>query len=123
MIEYREYINRSMLVNEHTKLFVFGDNLVRRGYGGQAKEMRGEPNAVGIPTKRFPNKNKEAYLNDSDFMDWALESGFNICRLFEHNGIIVWPANGIGTGLAELKIRSMRIWNTIERIRLALEKC
>ncbi len=33
-------------------LFVFGDNMMRRGFGGQAAEARGEPNAIGIATKR-----------------------------------------------------------------------
>jgi hypothetical protein len=31
-------------------LFAFGDNLARTGRGGQAAALRGEPNAVGIPT-------------------------------------------------------------------------
>lgn len=43
MIEYRDHITRAMLRAEPEKLFVFGDNFVRTGFGGQAKEMRGEP--------------------------------------------------------------------------------
>lgn len=53
---YVKYITRQMMRAEPTTLFVFGDNLAQVGYGGQAKEMRGEPNAVGIPTKRKPSR-------------------------------------------------------------------
>jgi hypothetical protein len=35
-------------------LYLFGDNTKRVGIGGQAREMRGEPNAVGIATKNAP---------------------------------------------------------------------
>ncbi|KKL05458.1 hypothetical protein LCGC14_2605850, partial [marine sediment metagenome] len=55
MIEYRDHITRQMLRDEPDTLFVFGDNMQRRGLGGQAFAMRGEPNAVGIPTKIFPS--------------------------------------------------------------------
>ena len=121
MIEYRDHITRAMLQAETDVLFVFGDNLVRKGLGGQAKEMRGEDNAIGIPTKRFPNMTEEAFLEEWDFADWAKESAFNICLLLSHEGKIVWPSAGIGTGLAQLQQRAPSIWRAIERLRLALE--
>ena len=34
-------------------IYVFGDNLLRKGLGGQAKEMRGEPNTLGIVSKKY----------------------------------------------------------------------
>jgi redox-sensitive bicupin YhaK (pirin superfamily) len=47
-------------------LFVFGDNLRRTGFGGQAAEMRGEPNAVGIAPgyeqKHFADADKRGRL-------------------------------------------------------------
>ena len=42
--------------NRHC-LYLFGDNLDRQGMGGQAKEMRGEPNSFGIATKRSISHN------------------------------------------------------------------
>lgn len=44
----QDQIMRRDLLDNQDKLYVFGDNMVRRGFGGQAREMRGEPNAVGI---------------------------------------------------------------------------
>lgn len=72
MIEYRKFITRQMLRDEPEKLFVFGDNFGRVGFGGQAKEMRGEPNAVGVLTKRFPSMVHAAFLTDDDYDNWQI---------------------------------------------------
>ena len=122
MIEYRPHITHAMMQAEPEVLFVFGDNLVREGRGGQAKEMRGERNAIGIPTKRYPSMIAWSFLSDENFVEWARESGPEICQLLAHEGKIVWPAAGIGTGLAELQQRAPLIWRTIEALRMALEK-
>lgn len=124
MIEYRKHITRAMLRAEPEKLFVFGDNMHRKGYGGQAKEMRGEPNAVGIPTKVYPGWHEGAFFVDSDSLTFWKESINDFDRLFEHaeNGVIVWPSAGIGTGLAQLERRAPKIWYWIEDKRMALEK-
>lgn len=122
MIEYRKYITRQMLRDEPEKLFVFGDNMVHRGLGGQAKEMRGEPNAVGIPTKRFPSMTIGSFLRDSDWYEWKIEATPAIERLAGHVGTIVWPEDGIGTGLAQLEHNSPLIWSFIQRIRFNLER-
>ncbi len=124
MIEYRDHITRAMLRAAPEKLFVFGDNIHRKGYGGQAKEMRGEPNAVGIPTKMYPAMDKGAFFTDKDFLIWYKHSVDDLERLLSHaeTGVIVWPANGIGTGRAQLEVRAPKIWEWIEDKRLVLEK-
>ncbi len=121
MIEYREHITREMLRAEPEKLFVFGDNMQRKGYGGQAKEMRDEPNAVGIPTKIAPSMGGGAFFTDSDLTSFVEHSAKDFRRLTEHKGIIVWPTDGIGTGRAQLKKRAPKIWWWIEGQRLILE--
>lgn len=109
-----------MLQAEPEKLFVFGDNFQRRGFGGQAKEMRGEPNAVGIPTKRFPSMAEESFLTDNLLTLWGVNSGAAIIKLLGFEGVIVWPAAGIGTGLAELEKRAPRIWRAIQKLQVGL---
>lgn len=105
-------------------LFAFGDNLVRAGRGpgaGQAV-IRDEPNAVGIPTKRRPARDEGAYLTDADMEAFKEAAAEPFRRLSEHlraGGTVVWPADGIGTGRAELAARAPRIWASLER---ALEK-
>ena len=98
-------------------LFVFGDNLVGAGFGGQAAELRGEPNAVGIPTKRAPRRDERAYFRDADLTLAAPVISAAFARLAEHladGGDIVWPAAGVGTGLAELPRRAPAIAAFIE---------
>lgn len=117
-IETRPWITREMVRAEPDTLFVFGDNLARAGMGGQAKEMRGEPNTVGIPTKRYPAMNYGAFFTNSDFdqVRAAMEEGWK--RLAIHilkGGLVVFPADGIGTGLAELHDRAPRIARFIHR--------
>lgn len=66
-LRYRRFITRQNLRAAPDTLFVFGDNLERRGLGGQAAEMRDEPSAVGVPTKHQPSRRAEAYFSDADF--------------------------------------------------------
>ncbi len=94
-------------------VFVFGDNLQRRGLGGQAKEMRGEPNAIGIPTKWYPGRNKQAFFSDSDFKNVksSIDSAFTTIRDSLLSGYdAVFPEDGIDTGLAELQIHAPKIF-------------
>ena len=44
-------------------IVLFGDNLLRRGKGGQAV-IRDAPNAFGIPTKRSPGRREQDYFSD-----------------------------------------------------------
>ena len=110
-----------MLQAEPEKLFVFWDNMIRRGYGGQAKEMRGEPNAIGIPTKKLPSMKEGSFLTDADHADWVGEVFGTILDLNDFEGVIVWPEDGIGTGRANLQNTSPLIWGAIERLKIVLE--
>jgi len=119
-LERRKFITRDMLRAEPNVLFVFGDNLARWGRGGQAAEMRGEPNAVGLPTKRSPH----LYLTDTDLREVMLDSLAERDRLIQHicdGGTVVWPADGIGTGLARLCECAPAIADFYNRLLMALE--
>ncbi len=120
---YQSHIVRRDLRGHPDRLYVFGDNLARTGLGGQAREMRSEPNAVGIPTKKSPSMVASAFLSDGDWDNWIGIVRRDVGRLLAHKGTIVWPANGIGTGLAELTRRSPKIYGAIlmlERVLLEL---
>lgn len=126
-VRTEKLITRAMLRAEPETLFVFGDNMARGGRGGQAKEMRGEPNAVGIPTKWSPGMGQGDFFSDAngdlDRCRNEIDAAFG--RLFmhaAHGGEIVWPDAGIGTGLAELPKRAPTILAYIERGRKELRK-
>lgn len=125
---HEKFITRSMMRNEPDTLFCFGDNLEQKGFGGQAKEMRGEPNAIGIPTKRKPSNAKDAFFTDDDYPEvWPIIfEKYELLRVHMQNGgDVVWPADNIGTGLAKLETRSPLIWaflQTAYRMLLAQGK-
>lgn len=121
---YEKRITRQMLRDNPNTLFVFGDNMKRRGMGGQAAEMRGEPNAVGIPTKMEPSMSEDAFFTDEDFVAFAAAAKPDVLRLISHandGGDIVWPEDGIGTGRAQLKERAPYIFAAIDTWRIMLE--
>lgn len=118
-LKYQDYITRADLRANPDHIYVFGDNLARIGYGGQAREMRGEFNAIGIPTKRSPSE----YLSDADYeevvWDWHETFGILTGYLFQST-TVVWPRAGIGTGLADLKNRAPRLWHRLEIFKAGL---
>ncbi len=123
-LEYMTFYTRPEIRANPSKLFVFGDNFARKGFGGQAKEARGEPNAVGIPTKRKPTYAKDAYLTDSDLEEWKAIAAPEMQRLINWlNGgfTVVWPQEGIGTGLANLENEAPSIFAAIREFERSLK--
>lgn len=119
-------ITRDMLRAEPEARFVFGDNVARKGMGGQAKEMRGEPNAIGIVTKWRPSMSEGSFFNDDDpDILYAVRSCFARIQdqLRVHGRTVYFPADGIGTGLAELPKRAPKLYAKIKECidRLAAE--
>src|ERR1700723_234926 len=118
MMQYVKHISRGMFQGNRETLFVLGDNMAEKGFGGQAKEMRGEPNAVGIPTKMLPDMNPTSFFRNEDFDRAKIVINDKVLKLFLHasdGGDIVWPEDGIGTGLADLKNKAPAIWRLIEK--------
>lgn len=96
-------------------VFVFGDNMKQFGKRGQAKALRGEPNAVGIPTKNSPGWGPRDYFSDDDYElnCWAIDAAFK--KIYARNPqAVVLPMDGIGTGLADLKKKAPRTYGHLE---------
>ena len=105
--QYRYF--RSDLRENPNVIYVFGDNEVQKGLGGQAAEARGEPNAFGIPTKKQPRTTPESYWSEEDHerqIGIVNEHFGRLEMLLEQGRIVVWPTDGIGTGLSELPERA-----------------
>jgi nucleoid DNA-binding protein len=120
------YITRAMLRAQPEVLFAFGDNMQRAGLGGQARAMRGEPNAVGVPTKWAPHRGPTAYFTDADWsrdeVRAAIDAAFDqLAAALRRGGRIAFPADGLGTGRAELANRAPRIARHITDRIAALE--
>jgi hypothetical protein len=110
-VKYLDWITRDMLRAEPEAYFVFGDNGQRVGFGGQAMEMRDEPNALGVATLYAPG----LYFRADDpkalctvAADLARVGG----ALTSHHTVYV-PADGLGTGLARLAGNAPALANLI----------
>ena len=85
-------------------LFVFGDNDVCKGIGGQAI-IRNCPNSIGIPTKHYPNNQKSSFYTDATYDANCLKIYNAIVKIIRESSKydeIVFPESGFGTGLAKL---------------------
>ncbi len=112
-------ITRDYVKHQRESVFVFGDNMLGVGFGGQAGAMRGEPNTIGIPTKWRPERHNGAYFKDADFdnphVRKALNDAFaDIERALLSGRDVVVPQAGIGTGLAQLQDHAPRIQEYID---------
>lgn len=59
---YQESIVDEEFLNSNPNaIFVFGDNLIRRGTGGAAK-LRHHPQTYGFVTKKLPNNNDASFF-------------------------------------------------------------
>lgn len=121
---YQKVITRQLVRANPGVLFVFGDNVRRRGLKGQAAEMRGEFNAVGVATKWAPDNQQPSFFKDKDedriipIMEKDLEP---VVQALSLNRIVIWPADGIGTGLSKLPESAPKIWEKLEDARKQLE--
>ena len=104
-LEYVKRYSREMVRSRPEAWFVFGDNMERRGRGGQAAACRDEPNTIGIPTKWFPHTGEQAYFSDADFDLVEPHICGAVAQIRAHlmaGHTVVLPEDGIGTGLARL---------------------
>lgn len=116
-IAIKKYITREYMRSHPNYYFVFGDNYERKGFGGQAKEMRGEPNAIGVRTKLKAAHTPDAFMTDETLnqnIRDIKEDYETIYRLLEFDYTVVYPEDGIGTGLARLKENAPKTLDVID---------
>ena len=112
----KEWFSIEQCNQNPNKIYVFGDNDIRRGQAGQAK-IRYCKNAFGIPTKRLPSMNKNAFYRDSESdMKNMITSLQKLYKLAKKGNIIVFPESGLGTGLAKMNTYSPKVFNEMNRI-------
>jgi hypothetical protein len=118
-------LKREELQKNPGTLYVFGDNDARKGLGGQAKEMRGEPNAMGISTKKAPNMDDSAFKSDAEFEENAriitqdIDSIIAVWNTGKYNKLTVPP---IGAGLAKLSEKAPKTWEYLNSELKRLEE-
>jgi predicted NAD-dependent protein-ADP-ribosyltransferase YbiA (DUF1768 family)/plasmid maintenance system antidote protein VapI len=101
-------------------IFIFGDNLLKSGKGGQAI-IRGLINAFGIPTKRKPARTIDSYFSDDTFEQNKKDINEAFLEIPEGKDIIL-SQDGLGTGLAELEKRAPKTFKYLQDIVKYMEK-
>jgi hypothetical protein len=104
-------------------LFVYGDNDIQKGRGGQAI-IRDLPNTIGLPTKKRPNNLPESFYTDLEFEKNKAKIDAAIQRILLkaefYDGIIL-PRDGFGTGLARLPLLAPKTLEYLnEQIKLKI---
>lgn len=97
-----DWIDHDIMDKHPDKVFLFGDNDRRTGYGGQAKHMRGHPQAIGVRTKNAPSMHPSAMWTDDTYEDNIRMIDEDINEALSHNKQIVIPSAGLGTGYSQL---------------------
>lgn len=88
-------------------VYVFGDNLVGKGKAGQAV-IRDEPNAYGVPTKKYPSMEENAFFCDQEFEANRALIAQALAKIPEGSKVVV-PYR-IGCNLAQLPMRAPRTY-------------
>lgn len=102
-IEYIEYYTVLLTKKHPNWLFIFGSNLVGKGCGGQAI-IRYSKNAYGIPTKKLPTMDLDAFFTDEESEEncKAIKEAIDGIPYQEYDKIIL-PKAGLGTGRAKMQ--------------------
>jgi hypothetical protein len=114
-VRYQKFITRRDIQANRNSLYVFGDNLTRTGFGGQAKHMRGEGNSIGVATKVLPTYDANAFMCDAHSPE-VLSDIKRVEEEFYDGGYeyLVIPEDGIGTGLSRLNETAPNLFGIIE---------
>lgn len=126
VIIYDGFWTRITARQYHDYIFIFGDNDIQQGLGGQAV-IRGELNAFGIPTKKLPAKKEEAFYNDDEYdinvqkIDAAIAIIVARLKTGRYKGLI-YPKDGLGTGLAQLNIKAPLTFKYLNKVITKLFK-
>lgn len=118
IIIQNKFYNVPDVRNHSDYLYIFGDNDVGVGKGGQAI-IRDEPNAIGIPTKKEPNNRETAFYTDLEFEENKKKIHLSIVKVLKEfmkskYTTLVIPAGGLGTGLSKLPEKAPKTFKYLE---------
>jgi hypothetical protein len=69
MAKYNNFIMTKEFLDENENaVFVFGDNLIHKGYGGAAI-LRDHPQAYGFITKKYPSNDGDSFYGVHEYRD------------------------------------------------------
>lgn len=112
-------INEKFLNETPNAIFVFGDNLERKGNAGAAI-LRNHSRSYGFITKKFPSNFDNSFYTPSEYSSVFFEELKKLEEKVKFNRKNVFYISKLGAGLAN----KFRIWELLiqHNLTLALEK-
>lgn len=109
-----EFYTPELLNSNPDDIYVFGDNVWRIGKAGQAA-IRDESNAFGVATKYYPSSSKSSYFTDENGIGHhvIVNDIKKLYQLYSAGKTIVFPLNGLGTGLSQLPEKAPNLFNLL----------
>jgi hypothetical protein len=92
-------ITKEHLRSNPNHIFVYGDNLVRKGKGGAAI-LRGEINTYGFITKKYPNNNDGSFYKPEEYKIKFEEEMKQLIKFIEKHPDKTFLISKLGSGLA-----------------------
>ena len=92
-------ITRYFLDSNTDSYFVFGDNLVKEGYGGAAA-LRDHPHAIGFITKKFPDNKDSSFYKPEEYSKVFIEELKKLKTIIEKRPDKKFFISQLGAGLA-----------------------
>jgi len=111
----KDWYSINQCKNNPNKLYIFGDNFIRKGYGGQA-QIRDCQNSFGIATKFAPGTYEKDYFSDIMYDQCINIIKMDIDDLLQYLSTtsiidtVIFPVDGLGTGLSELPTRAPKVY-------------
>jgi hypothetical protein len=114
----KEWFSLAQCLENPNKLYVFGDNMVRYGKGGQAS-IREAKNSIGLATKRLPSMGLDAFFSDKEdeytVVKEDVEKILNEIKKVKYDTLVL-PFDGLGTGLSQMPIKSPKLFSYMNKL-------
>ena len=101
-------ITKEYLQKNPNHIFVFGDNLLRKGFAGAAI-LRNEPNTYGFITKKYPSNDDKSFFKPEEYKEFFLKELQKLELEIKKTPNNLWLISSIGSGLAN----KYNIWEKI----------
>ncbi len=109
-------ITETFLNNDKNTYFVFGDNLIKQGYGGAAI-LRDHPRAIGFITKKYPDNSDNSFYRPTEYSKVFFEELHKLKVNIANNPNKKFYVSQLGAGLAN----KFHIWEKLIHHNLVKE--
>ena len=106
-------ITQQFLDENPNSYFVFGDNLIREGYGGAAV-LRDHPHSIGFITKKYPDNKDSSFYKPEEYSGVFFEELEKLNKIIEKRPDKKFYISQLGGGLAN----KYYIWEKLIRHNL-----